>query len=104
MTKEEKQADERQLLIEVSVRYFLEGMTQSQIAKELFLSRPKVSRLLKKAKETGVVNININLIIKVYLCTFRSKCYIMYTTFITDYFIFIFLFNLFLIYQCFYFL
>jgi len=60
MTKEEKQADERQLLIEVSVRYFLDGMTQSQIAKELFLSRPKVSRLLKKAKETGIVSININ--------------------------------------------
>lgn len=60
MTKEEKQADERQLLIEVSVKYFLEGLTQSQIAKALFLSRPKVSRLLKKAKETGIVSININ--------------------------------------------
>jgi len=60
MTKEEKLADERQQLIEVSVKYFLEGLTQSQIAKELYLSRPKVSRLLKKAKETGIVNISIN--------------------------------------------
>lgn len=60
MTKEEKLADERQLLIEVSVKYFLDGKTQSEIAKELFLSRPKVSRLLKKAKEQGIVNININ--------------------------------------------
>lgn len=58
--KNDKLADERQLLIEVSVKYFLDGKTQNQIAKELFLSRPKVSRLLKKAKETGIVTININ--------------------------------------------
>lgn len=52
--------DERQLLIDVSVMYYLEGKTQSEIAKELYVSRPKVSRLLKKAREVGVVDININ--------------------------------------------
>ena len=52
--------DERQILIDVSVMYYLEGKTQSEIAKALFVSRPKVSRLLKKARETKVVEININ--------------------------------------------
>ncbi|MFZ5969679.1 MAG: sugar-binding transcriptional regulator [Bacillota bacterium] len=52
--------DERQLLVEVSVMYYLEGKTQNQIAKELYLSRPKVSRLLKRARELQVVDININ--------------------------------------------
>ena len=52
--------DERQLLVEVSVMYYLEGKTQNEIAKELFLSRPKVSRLLKRARELEIVDININ--------------------------------------------
>ncbi len=52
--------DERQLLIDVSVMYYLEGKTQNQIAKELYLSRPKVSRLLKRARELQIVDININ--------------------------------------------
>lgn len=40
--------------------YYLEGKTQSEIAKVLYLSRPKVSRLLKKAREQHVVDITIN--------------------------------------------
>lgn len=52
--------DERQLLIDISVMYYLEGKTQNQIAKELYLSRPKVSRLLKRARELQIVDININ--------------------------------------------
>ncbi|WDV46018.1 sugar-binding transcriptional regulator [Clostridiaceae bacterium M8S5] len=52
--------DERQLLIDISAMYYLEGMTQNQIAKEVYLSRPKVSRLLKKAREENIVDININ--------------------------------------------
>ena len=52
--------DERQLLIEVSILYYLEGKTQSEIAKELFLSRPKVSRLLKRSRELNIVDIKIN--------------------------------------------
>jgi len=52
--------DERQLLIDVSVMYYLEGKTQNEIAKALFISRPKVSRLLKKAREENIVDININ--------------------------------------------
>lgn len=52
--------DEHQLIIDASVLYYLEGKTQSQIAKELYLSRPKVSRLLKKARELQIVDITIN--------------------------------------------
>ncbi len=52
--------EEQQLIIDASVLYYLEGKTQSQIANELFLSRPKVSRLLKKARELQIVDITIN--------------------------------------------
>ncbi len=51
--------DERQLLIDISVMYYLEGMTQNQIAKKLDISRPKISRLLKRARELDIVEINI---------------------------------------------
>lgn len=52
--------DERWMLIEVSVLYYLENYTQSEIAKKLFISRSKVSRLLKKAREEDVVDIKID--------------------------------------------
>lgn len=52
--------EEYQLIVDASVLYYLEGKTQSEIAKELYLSRPKVSRLLKKARELQIVNITIN--------------------------------------------
>ena len=52
--------EEQQLIIDASVLYYLEGKTQSEIAKELYLSRPKVSRLLKKARELQIVDITIN--------------------------------------------
>ena len=52
--------DEQQLLIDVSVMYYLEGKTQNEIASALYLSRPKVSRLLKKSRELNLVEIKIN--------------------------------------------
>lgn len=52
--------EERQLLIEVSILYYLEGKTQSEIAKALYISRPKVSRLLKRSRELNIVDIKIN--------------------------------------------
>lgn len=55
-----KSQDEKDLLVEVSVMYYLEGMTQSEIAKSLYMSRPKVSRLLQRAKEENIVDIHIN--------------------------------------------
>ena len=40
--------------------YYLEGKTQTEISKEMFMSRPKVSRLLKKARDLNIVDIKIN--------------------------------------------
>jgi len=51
---------DKDLLVEVASMYYLENKTQSQIAQELYMSRPKVSRLLHKARETQIVDININ--------------------------------------------
>ena len=50
----------RNLLVEIAVMYYLEDKTQTEISKELFMSRPKVSRLLKKARELDIVDIKIN--------------------------------------------
>lgn len=52
--------DERFMLIEVSVLYYLENLTQSEIAKRMYISRSKVSRLLKKARDENIVDITIN--------------------------------------------
>jgi DNA-binding transcriptional regulator LsrR (DeoR family) len=51
---------DRDLLVEISVMYYLEGKTQTEISKELYMSRPKVSRLLKKARDLNIVDIKIN--------------------------------------------
>ena len=51
--------DETELLTKVAVLYYQEGLTQDQIAKKHQISRIKVGRLLKKAHETGIVEINI---------------------------------------------
>lgn len=52
--------DERYLMIQVAIKYYLEDKIQSQIAKELYLSRTKVSRLLTKARLENIVEIKIN--------------------------------------------
>jgi len=51
---------DRNLLVEIAVMYYLEGKTQTEISKELYMSRPKVSRLLKRARELDIVDIKIN--------------------------------------------
>ncbi|MCT4594364.1 MAG: hypothetical protein N4A57_08875 [Anaeromicrobium sp.] len=52
--------EEHQLILDIAVMYYLEDMTQSQIAKEKLISRSKVSRLLKKARKKKIVDIKIN--------------------------------------------
>ncbi len=52
--------EDLQLMIDISVNYYLEGKTQSQIAKEFYISRPKVSRMLKAARERNIVEIKVN--------------------------------------------
>ena len=48
-----------ELIMQAARMYYQEDMTQAEIAKELFLSRTKVSRLLKMAKEQRKVEIRI---------------------------------------------
>ena len=47
------------LLLEVAHMYYEQDMTQQEIANKIFLSRSKVSRLIKEAKELGLVEITI---------------------------------------------
>lgn len=48
------------LLAELASMYYEQDMTQSEIADKLFLSRTRISRLLKQAKEKGIVEIKVN--------------------------------------------
>jgi DNA-binding transcriptional regulator LsrR (DeoR family) len=52
--------DERELLARIAHRWYLDDRTQSEIAHEFGLSRPKVQRLLVRARQTGVVQIRID--------------------------------------------
>jgi DNA-binding transcriptional regulator LsrR (DeoR family) len=50
----------RRLLARVATMYYEQELTQSEIGRELELSRVKVYRLLKEARATGVVDIRIS--------------------------------------------
>lgn len=50
---------EIQKLVEVAKMYYEENKTQDEIAKGLGVSRPLVSKLLARAREYGIVNIQI---------------------------------------------
>jgi DNA-binding transcriptional regulator LsrR (DeoR family) len=47
------------LISKISSMYYNEEYNQQEIANRLHLSRPKVSRMLKQAREQGIVQINI---------------------------------------------
>ncbi len=47
------------LMVEVARLYYEHDYSQVEIAKKLGVSRPKVSRLLKKARENGIVRVEI---------------------------------------------
>ena len=53
-------ADDLLLLADVAQQYYLEDMTQEQIARRIGVSRSNVSRMLKDARERGVVEIRIH--------------------------------------------
>ncbi|MFZ4834390.1 sugar-binding transcriptional regulator [Rouxiella sp. Mn2063] len=48
-----------ELLTEIATAYYLEEVTQDEISKKFGISRIKVGRLLRKAKEEGIVEINV---------------------------------------------
>ncbi|TDE94071.1 sugar-binding transcriptional regulator [Occultella glacieicola] len=52
--------DEHELLARIAHRSYVDARTQEQIAEEFALSRPKVGRLLERARATGVVDIHID--------------------------------------------
>jgi DNA-binding transcriptional regulator LsrR (DeoR family) len=49
-----------ELMTRVASQYYLEGMTQVAVARSLRLSRPKVGRLLDRARTIGIVEITVN--------------------------------------------
>lgn len=49
-----------QLLSRVATLYYLDEKTQHDVAKEMGLSRQKVQRLLKQAKDLGIVEIHVH--------------------------------------------
>jgi deoxyribonucleoside regulator len=51
---------ENTLLARIAWMYYIQGMTQQEIGERLHYSRTKVTRLLAKAQETGIVDIRIN--------------------------------------------
>ena len=57
--REELSRDEHELLARIARRSYFDGRTQGEIAGEFGLSRPKVQRLLERARSTGVVEIHI---------------------------------------------
>ncbi|WP_221568394.1 sugar-binding transcriptional regulator [Alkalihalobacillus sp. TS-13] len=51
--------EERRQMVKVATLYYFEGLTQDQIAKKVGVSRPIISKLLQKSKDTGIVEIYI---------------------------------------------
>lgn len=52
--------EKQRKLAYVAHRYYIDDLKQSDIAKELGISRPLVSRILTEARELGIVEIKIN--------------------------------------------
>ena len=58
--------DRERLLVKVAHFYYEHELTQSQISERLNLSRQKVQRLLKEARQTGIVQINIRPVLGIF--------------------------------------
>jgi deoxyribonucleoside regulator len=56
---EDLRQDDYELLARIAHRYYADGRTQEEIAREFALSRPKVQRLLERARWSGIVDIRI---------------------------------------------
>ena len=52
--------DELSVIAEIARMYYVEGMSQLEIAELLFFSKAKVSRALKIAREQNIVEFHIN--------------------------------------------
>lgn len=56
----DKDMKEQEFMSIIAYLYYYADMNQSEIADRLFLSRSTVSRLIKKARQSGVVELKIN--------------------------------------------
>ena len=52
--------EKQKRLAYVARRYYMEGQTQNDIARELGVSRPLISRMLAEARELGIVEITVH--------------------------------------------
>ncbi len=52
-------SEELQLMLRIARLYYEDGLTQQEIADELGLGRPTISRLLTQARREGIVRVNI---------------------------------------------
>lgn len=52
--------DELRLITKVSRMYYEQGLRQSDIAAQLGLSQPTISRIFKRAREEGIIRISVN--------------------------------------------
>lgn len=59
-------SDRRRLLYKIARAYYIDDLTQAQIAKRLGISRPNVSRLLKRAREERIVQITLTPLVRGY--------------------------------------
>lgn len=60
MMREDLSLERHQLLAEIAQLYYVDGLSQEEIASRVNLSRPSISRLLLDARELGIVEINVN--------------------------------------------
>ncbi|MBE1275276.1 sugar-binding transcriptional regulator [Enterovibrio baiacu] len=51
--------DDTNLLTEIAILYYQQNATQEEISKKFGISRAKVSRLLRRAREEGIVEISV---------------------------------------------
>ena len=54
-----KQTKDKSYLVKIAKRYFIDGLSQMQLAEEFQVSRPTVSNLLKRCRREGIVDIRI---------------------------------------------
>lgn len=52
-------SEQHRLLYRIAQAYYVDGLTQKQIANRFGLSRPKVSRLLQKGRDNGIISISL---------------------------------------------
>jgi deoxyribonucleoside regulator len=51
--------DQHNFIYKIALAYYQHGLTQQEIATRYAVSRPKISRLLQKARDEGIVNITL---------------------------------------------